>query len=79
VYQQGFLSVDGHQQECVMRVVIFIVCVGELVNFSGEAIFKVCGMHVCGGWFASVFRVVIEEGVCVCVCERERERERFCD
>jgi hypothetical protein len=26
-----------------------IVCVGELVNFSGEGIFKVCGMHVCGG------------------------------
>ncbi len=24
VYQQGFLSVDGHQQECVMRVVILL-------------------------------------------------------
>ncbi len=23
---------------------------------------------MCGGWFASVFRVVIEEGVCLCVC-----------
>jgi hypothetical protein len=31
---------------------------------------------MCGGWFASSFRVVIEE--CVCVCERERERECVC-
>jgi len=29
----------------------YYYCVGELVNFSGEAIFKVCGMHAKSKWW----------------------------
>jgi hypothetical protein len=41
---KDFLSVDGHQQRMCDEA-SYIIVLGELVNFSGEGIFKVCGMH----------------------------------